>query len=588
MKQQKIVYSLLIMLLLAVAPAASAKITLSLDRTDIHENETFHLRVQVEEVNTLNAGANMDFIPEEITVRSRQEYNSSIVVNGQYNTQMGWDFELLANSPGTYTIPALSIGNERSEAFTIRIFPEQDDIGDSSNAQIKLRAKLSKEEVYVQQQLIFTVRIYRSVVARNQKITPVRVTNALVEQLGDNKTFDVVKDGNNFRVVEQRYAIFPQQSGEMTIEPITYSATVLEENQGRSPWQRSQLKPINLSTQKYRINVKPKPQNAAEPWLPATKLQLEAEWQPKNQTFRVGDPAHLDFIIKGTGLLKTQLPTVAFPDQKGITIYRDTPQYRQRINRFGVNSYHFEKIAIIPSEPGSITIPEVKIPWWNVETDQQEFATLPSRTIRVEQSSNQISSSQTQTVIPKDQQMAMQQDNQAFPENSESNTTVNDINQDYWKYITFGLAALWLLTALLLVRQRKNKHRMADTHHTDAQVKAHSPANAIGLKHAINAANNNDAHLTAQSLASWLRSDESPAAATNITQFIGLCRDSGLSELSDELELLQHHCYSRHADDISSTRRWRGRKMARLLAGYKSPNPHKNEQKLPELYRRRH
>ena len=571
---------LFLLVFFSLASVAEAKITLTLDRSDIHEHETFHLRIQVEESNTLNAGANTDFIPDGITVRSRQEYNNSIIVNGQYNTKMGWDFELLAEKAGTYTIPALTIGNERSEPFTIRVLPEQDNLDNAENAKIKLRANISEQEVYVQQQLIFTVRIYRSVVARNQQITPIRVTNALVEQLGENQTFDVVKNGNNFRVIEQRYAIFPQQSGDMVIEPITYSATILEETaNSRSPWQRSQLKPISLSTQKYTIKVKPKPQNAAEPWLPATKLELEAKWQPQNQTFTVGEPANLDFIIKGTGLLKTQLPTVSIPQQDGVTIYRDTPQYHQRFNRFGVNSYHFEKVAIIPSQAGDITIPEIKIPWWNVNTDQQEYAILPAQTIKVEPSSKQLQVNKTDTVIPKAQQEAL---NNNSIKTQTINTDISGDTTNYWKYISLSLVAIWLLTLLFWFKQKNNNSH---------QLKAKTNTKALG-EDSINAslakvqqvAKSNDAAKTAKLLSQWIKTSSlnKTLGINNLNQLSRYCRKTQQLELSKELDQLQSQLYSKTQDHT-----WQGQRLAKLLSGLKHAPTQHSENTLPDLYDKR-
>lgn len=566
----------LVILSLLLAATASAKITLSLDRTDIHEHETFHLRVQVEESNTLRQGAAENFIPNEITIRSRQEYNNSVIVNGQYNTQRGWDFELLAEKAGTYTIPALSIGNERSQPFTIRILPQQDDLSDTNNAKIKLRANISDEQVYVQQQLIFTVRIYRSVVARNQQITPIRVSNALVEQLGDNSSFDVVKDGNNFRVVEQRYAIFPQQSGEIVIEPLTYSATILEDSDSRSPWQRSQLKPVSLSTQKYTIAVKPKPQNAAEPWLPAKNLELEASWQPANQTFRVGEPANLDLIIKGTGLLKTQLPSLTFPEQEGITIYRDTPQYRQRFNRFGVNSYHFEKIAIIPSQTGDATIPEIKIPWWNVETDQQEYATLPAMSFRVNPSNKQISQGNQQTVIPDSQQVGNINDSEL---NSDQISTASQstVQQDYWKYISLTLAALWFLTLLFWFKQRQGKsaHKI-----TEVDGEATPPAVNSSLKNTISLATRNDAKASSTALLSWVEQQPSLQHIHNLNQLIEYCQQHQQSELAQELTALQQYLYAGQG----ASKAWRGNKLAALLPQLKAGSQTQEADGLPGLY----
>lgn len=571
--------------LLLSTTSAFAKITFAVDRTDIHEHETFHLRVQVEESNTLREGAAVDFIPEEITIRSRQEYNNSIIVNGQYDTKLGWDFELLAEESGTYTIPALTIGKERSEPFTLRILPQEDDLEAAGNSKIKLRANVSEEEVYVQQQLVFTIRIYRSVVARSQQITPIRVSNAVVEQLGENKTFDVVKGGNSFRVVEQRFAIFPQQSGDMTIEPMTYSATILEDNKGRSPWKRSQLKPISLSTQKYTIKVKPKPKNAAEPWLPASNIQLESEWQPANQTFTVGTPANFDFIIKGTGLLKTQLPTVTFPEQEGITIYRDSPQYRQIYNRFGVNSYHLEKIAVIPSLSGDITVPEVKIPWWNVKTDQQEYAILPAKTFYVEPSSKQIAKNTEQTVVPESQTSTNQQPDTVSGNNV---NTPSSSTQNYWKYLSLVLAVFWLLTVLLLLKRNKNSKAADSSQSRDLQSTVEQSATdkkpSGHLKNIQVAAHQNNYKATAHSIIAWAKQQPSLGTITNLGQLVDRCQhDDEQAELGDELEKLQVSLYSSESNKTPIN----GKKLVSLLPKLSKSLNSQSPKTLPGLYEKR-
>ncbi|WP_343987129.1 BatD family protein [Kangiella japonica] len=577
----RILSSLLILLsLLVFSGPAFAKITLTLDRSEIRAHETFFLRVQVEDPATLNAGINLDFLPDDIQVRTRQEFNNSIIINGQYRSQMGWDFELLAENAGTFTIPALNIGAERSKPFTIRILPEESGFDNPDSAKIKLRANLSDEEVYVQQQLIFTVRIYRSVVTRNQNITPIRVTNALVEQLGDNKTFNFIKNDKSFRVIEQRYAIFPQQSGEMVIEPITYSATILDDNNNSSPWKRSQLKPISLSTQKYTVKVKAKPEGAAEPWLPASGLELKAEWQPNNQTFTVGEPAQLDFIIKGSGLLKTQLPTVTFPEQDGITIYRDTPQYHQRFNRFGVNSYHLEKVVVIPSKAGEISLPEIKIPWWNVESDQQEFATLEAKTIQVARSQKQVTQNTQQAVVPESQETAMEQTtNPNDSADSQAMETTQD--NDYWKYASFVLAFVWIATLLLwFFKRNRNLVASDDTsQNTHSRTMDDTPSQ---LKNIIKSAAANNAKATEKRLNNWLNSQSDVSQVTNIVQLEKFCRQTGQDPLANELQDLQQALY---AADYQKP--WSGQDLVRLLPSLQLDKNIDNSQGLPGLYESR-
>ena len=39
--------------------------------------------------------------------------------------------------------------------------------------------------------------------------------------------------------------------------------------------------------------------------------------------------------------------------------------------------------ALVARSGGTWTLPEIRVPWWNIETDRLEFATLPARTVVV-------------------------------------------------------------------------------------------------------------------------------------------------------------------------------------------------------------
>ncbi len=40
-------------------------------------------------------------------------------------------------------------------------------------------------------------------------------------------------------------------------------------------------------------------------------------------------------------------------------------------------------MAVIAQTPGSITLPKLELPWWNVKTQAWEVASLPERTFTV-------------------------------------------------------------------------------------------------------------------------------------------------------------------------------------------------------------
>ncbi|NVK22814.1 MAG: protein BatD [Kangiellaceae bacterium] len=558
-------YWFILFLLISISSIARAEISFNLDRSEIHENETFRLRILVENLATLKPGNNIDFIPQELQILSRQQFNNSSMINGKFTSEMGWELNILATQAGTYTLPTFKIGNEQSQPFTIRVLPATDELkGDNSNSKVKIRASVDTQDAYVQQQLMFTVRIYRSVTTRHQSLTPLQVNGALVEKLGDDRVFRMVQGNTTYTVTEQQYAIFPQQSGELFIEPMTYSATILDDSQTNNPWGLSRTKPISLSTQRYKVTVKPKPLNAEEPWLPAKNLQLEASWQPANQAFTVGAPASLDFVIKGSGLLESQLPNVQFPEVQGAKIYRDSPQYRQLINRLGINSYHMEKVAVIPSQSGSITIPEIKVPWWNTETDQQEYAILPAMTINVAPAISTTDAAPP-IVTPDSQYSATVNPTQDF---------ITPSKQPWWMWATFTFAALWLLTLIALWLKKPVQKNVSLTKPQSGSTQQHKHLNLDAIKQAAQA---NNPKLTRSLLLEWCNQQKHLSNITNINQLIKCCEHQ---QLVSALASLQDALYSSQA-----SKNWKGSLLAENLHLLpKAPEKHKKLDKLPGLY----
>lgn len=572
MLRQISMYGLLVIGLL-FTQVLEAKVQYFLDRGEIRENETFKLKIIVQNPSTLANALTLDFLPEELERLSLQQFNNSTMINGQFHSEMGWEVKLLARQAGTYTVPATKFGGETADSFTIRILPAIDELKeDNSPAKVKLRAALNLDEVYVQQQLILTVRIYRSVVTRHESLTLPNATGAVLEQLGDDRTFEMVQGNTSYRVVERQFAIFPQQSGELLIEPMTYTATILDENQSSNPWGLSRTKPISLSTPQYKVNVKPKPVSAEEPWLPATNLKLEARWLPANQTFEVGTPATLEFKIKGAGLLQTQLPNITFPEVGGVKIYRDTPEYQQLINRLGVTSHHIEKLAIVPSQSGEVTIPEVRIPWWNTVTDKQDYAVLPAMTIEVKPQTQTSQAASTQPVISnKDNDEPSTPDTDSLS----SNTQASEEALNIWQIISIILAALWL-TTLILWRFTKPKSDSSGRKVVNATAIESQRNFKASLSDIERACKNNDAKAAHQLLVQWCQSQPHLKGVHNLNQ---LKQTVNNKELAQQLENLQAALYSPNREQA-----WQGQQLAVELEYLPKPISQKDKQGLPKLY----
>src|SRR5690606_20220581 len=99
----------------------------------------------------------------------------------------------------------------------------------ASLAPLFIDAHLEQDQVYVQQQALLTVRIYHSVsLFDDSSLTAPQVDSARIERLGEPRTFEKLLNGIRHGVIEVRYALYPQQSGELRIPGQVFSATLAD------------------------------------------------------------------------------------------------------------------------------------------------------------------------------------------------------------------------------------------------------------------------------------------------------------------------------------------------------------------------
>ncbi len=559
MKIIKSLTTLTIYFLLLFSIELAAEIELTLDRNDIRVNETFQLTIHVEDPKTLSAQQTLEFLPEEFQVLGSEHFRKSTVIDRQFANRMGWTVTMLSTQAGTFSIPKFSIGNEQSQPISIRVLPALKNLDEiNPNSKIKLTARLSDEEVYVQQQIIYSVRIYSSVASRRHNLSPLHVNNAVTKKLGEASEFQLLHEGVRYNVKEEKYVIFPQKSGELAIPPITFRTNIVDTQ--ASFGSLSRYRPIELKSQPFTVQVNPKPATAELPWIPAKSLQLSAEWQADSHNFEVGKPATLDFYVKGVALLPEQLPNIEFPEVPGLKIYRDKPIIQNIINANGVNSYHLEKLAVIPNATGEVTIPAIKIPYWDTTKDEQAFAEMAPITISINAQSNAV---------------ALPTISQATP----TSTLPIDVEKvakssPLWQILAIIFASLWLLTSMLYLFKRPRAIKV-ETSAVENTIAKESNKAQLNLKQASSL---EDPLQLAQAAINWVN-QRSKFKVTNLNQLI---KSSPNQELAEELKNLQSALYSKHKAD---NERWDGPKIYQLLTKIKfSKTTSANQQTLPPLY----
>jgi hypothetical protein len=365
--------------------AQSNSLTAFVDRTDISINDVITLTIRIDaslgNARPSLAGLNREF--EQVGgVSTRSTYTNN---NGNIQSWTEYSIMLRPLMTGVLTIPSFRINGEVSIPIRINV-GDAPAVSSNGNEEIFLQTTVSKEQIYVQEQLLYTIKIYYSIsFDQGAQLTSPQVADAVVQQLGNDDNYQEVVNGIGYNVTERRFVIFPQSSSDFTSPPVYFQASVGRRSGiNRFFNNRTQVREINLTSETHQIDVLPRPATfPGQTWLPASDLELEESWSGELDNVNVGDAVTRNIVITATGLSSSLLPGIEYDTLPGLRFYPDQPVREDSADRNGVVGKRSEGTAIVASQAGTFTLPEVRLPWWNTTTNTLQTAVLPARTINV-------------------------------------------------------------------------------------------------------------------------------------------------------------------------------------------------------------
>lgn len=361
----------------AFAVAQAPPLNASVDRPVVRDGEslTYSLRAD----GAVRGDPDDSVLTRDFEVLQRSSSSRVQILNGQTSQVTEWLFQLMPKTAGEHTIPALRVGDRQSNPVAVRVLPSDTGAGPASDIFMELEAQ--PKTVFVQSQVLFTLRLFIGVGTGRAMLTPPEVTGgeAIVERLGEDSQYQTMRGGRTFVVRERRFAVFPQAAGKLTIGPATFEAMVIPDR-GFSRVQRFRSGVVEIDVQPA---VAPPANLAGATWLPAQRVTLAEEWNDPSTELAVGVPRTRKIVIEGVGLLETQLPEIPIVQQAGLRQYADQPELAHEITADGLKSRRTVGFAVIAQQPGEVTMAGVQIPWWNVTAQRWEVAELPARTLTI-------------------------------------------------------------------------------------------------------------------------------------------------------------------------------------------------------------
>lgn len=446
--------SLLCCLLCWAVPGAAA-IDMSIQHEPLYVNESFILVYESADSDADDPdlkALQQDFEVLGSARSSRIELTDPNQTRGQHwSLQFSpkhsrWEIQLMPKRSGEITIPALTFGQLKSPERTVTI--NESAGGDSEYDDVVfVEMEADTNTSYEGAQIILELRLYRAMDTFNSSLSKPEFIDgvAVVEQLSE-RTYRVRRNQRSYQVLERRYALFPQGSGELQIKPTVFRGEI---NTGRmfvNPMgpdasrgqQRSSAKVIVRESAAITIDVRPA--LTTSNWLPAANVSLEEEWSEEPPEFSVGQPITRTLQITARAQTASQLPSLVQSVPDSVKTYPEQPYLDTERAEDGVLGKRIERLALIPQQAGELTLPAIKIPWFNVHAGRMQEAELPARTVMVlpgrATASAQAQQDATSGVVAP-----------AVAVEPVSSSTV-------WPWLTVLFASAWLLTLFLWWQQR--------------------------------------------------------------------------------------------------------------------------------------
>lgn len=386
------VYTLMAGLLFGLLTLSSqaADLTASVDRTRLLAGETVELTLETSDFTQFGK-PDLSSLEADFEVRDSRQLNRLTTLDGTTEATTRWIITLLPRRTGSVVIPALQLGELKSQPVTLQVVQGGGQEAGTELAPVFIEATLDQESTYVQAQAVLTLRIYHSVsLFDDSSMTPLQIPEARVEKLGDSRTYEKLINGVRHGVIEMRYALYPQQSGVLMIPAQVFTATLVQtpgENpqQNANPFGPQPGKLVRVSSAQVPLTVRPKPADypADKPWLPARSLTLEENWSPEPGNSQVGDSLTRTLVLKAEGQAGSQLPPLPATEVTGLRRYPDQPQLNNLASERGLIGTREEREALVPNRAGAIELPAVDVTWWNTREDHLEHTSLPARTLQI-------------------------------------------------------------------------------------------------------------------------------------------------------------------------------------------------------------
>lgn len=314
---------------------------------------------------------------------------STQIINGKMTQEMSYSYTLMPKKVGTWTIASASI---KVNGKTYRTRPVKIQVvkGKKTSAltgtdkECFILAVPSSTEAYIGQQILVDYKLYTTVnIDSYSTLNDPEFKGFYAQDIRrfNNPIAQEVIEGIQYTTkILKRVAVFPQQAGILTIEPLNMQLGIeIPGQRSTGFFFRKKTRPVNTATKAVEINVRRLPANAPVSFNGAVgEYSLQANVKPTSVT--TDDAITVLMRVSGNGDLKRlQPPTLVVPDNMEVydpSILDETSQE----NQGEITGTKTLEYLVLPKKTGQYNmVPEFTY----YSPDSAKYITLRARPTRV-------------------------------------------------------------------------------------------------------------------------------------------------------------------------------------------------------------
>ena len=306
-------------------------------------------------------------------------------INGKRSYSKTYSYFLAPKSQGTFSInqATIEIDDQIYKTTPLKIIiteaVSKPKDGNSANyvasENVHLIAEVSKSNPFLNEAITIVYKLYVSndvsITRSWQELDTPKFQDfwsQYIEEKREQQIYETTYEGKPYRyVILKKAVLYPQKTGELTIEPLTLDVPIDVQGNTRDIFGRRRMTRVNrtISAGKRIINVKPLPTEGRPDDFSGAVGNFNFSVSVNKTMLDANEALELKIRTKGIGNLKLfNLPSLTLPSS--LEVYEPVRDNKVAINIKGMNGFISDTYTIIPQYKGSYPIRPISFSYFDV------------------------------------------------------------------------------------------------------------------------------------------------------------------------------------------------------------------------------